>query len=151
MKAWHVVLISLFLTCGICGGVGYYALRGTVASVQNLDREGKASASAALPAVLKSWSWDALAKRSDPALIGDGLGPKAAFGAYAEQFGSLKSLGEPTMVGFHSYSGTDGRRDVVELSYPAEFERSAGATVRVRLVRDEAKVWKFLQLDFGKP
>jgi hypothetical protein len=147
MKKFLIVLGSIFLAIVVLIGIGisFVAIRGTA-----LDKESKAYADAAIPAIITNWSEKELLDRASPELN------KAATQQQLDQlFRWLSSLGRlqkyDPLQGQALMSATTqtGKQITAQYSTKATFEKGE-ATVTLGLIKHGGQ-WQILRFNVKSP
>ena len=133
MKKFFIVLGSIFLALIVLGGIGivFVAVRGNT-----LDKESKAYADAAIPAIVKAWTDKALLDRASPE-FNHGATAVQVYHMFRWWEGSLGRLQrcEPAQgQSLMSVTTQSGKTISAKYTAKAQFEKGE-ATIRLVLVK----------------
>jgi hypothetical protein len=148
MKKFFIVLGAIFLALIVLGalGIGFVAIRGNA-----LDKESKAYADAAIPAIFTTWLDKALLDRASSE-FNQGTTALQVYQIFRRGESSLGRLQkcEPAQgQSLMSVTTQNGKTISAQYSAKAQFEKGE-ATIRLVLVK-HGDQWQILRFDVGSP
>jgi hypothetical protein len=146
VKKVFVILGIIFLVLIVAGGIGiwYIAARGNT-----LDKESKAYANTAIPAIFTNWNKNEFASRSSPefkqATTDDQLNP--VWQRWTSGLGRLMTFDSPKGQALMSATTAAGKRVTAEYDARAYFEKG-DVIIRLKLIK-HGDQWQILALNIA--
>jgi hypothetical protein len=147
MKKFLIILGSIFLAIVvlIAVGIGYVAIRGTA-----LDKESKAYADAAIPAIITNWNEKELLNRASPEFSKAVTPPQIdQLFRWFSSLGALRKYDPPQGQALMSATTQAGKQITAEYSTKATFEKGE-ATVILGLIKHDDQ-WQILRFKVNSP
>ena len=148
MKKFLIILGSIFLALIVLGalGIGLVAVRGNA-----LDKESKAYADEAIPAIVTTWVDKALLDRASPEFnqVTTAVQVYQMFRAWESGLGHLQKCEPAQGQSLMAVTTYGGKTISARYTAKARFERGE-ATIRVVLVKHGDK-WQIAKFDVSSP
>lgn len=148
MKKFLIVLGSIFLALIVLGalGIGFVAMRGNA-----LDKESKAYADAAIPAIVTTWLEKALLDRASPEFNQATAAVQVyrMFRWWESSLGRLQKCEPAQGQSLMSVTTYGGKTISGHYTAKAQFERGE-ATIRLVLIK-HGDQWQILRFDVNSP
>ena len=147
MKRFFIILGAMFLAVILLGaiGIGFIAVRGNA-----LDKESKAYADAAIPAIVTAWSEKELQARASPqftkAVTADQVD---RLFRWVSSLGGLQKLEPAQGQALMSATSQDGKVISAQYVAKATFEKGP-ATIKLGLIKHDGQ-WQVLSFHVDSP
>jgi hypothetical protein len=143
MKKFFLVLLIIILL--VAAGIGYIAMRGSA-----LDKESKAYADAAIPAIITTWSEKELLDRASPEFK-QAASPQQLdqMFRWVSSLGRLQKYDPPQGQSLMSMTSQSGKTVSAQYTTKATFEKG-DATVALGLIK-HGDQWQILRFDVHSP